>query len=165
MRNFFLIFLLIPFLAFSQVCDSIKMNSIEFPSIVVPINTKSNSEIYAKVKSWINRNYKNPEFVTKADEANNYIKLSGSSNFSFKLMGTQTYDYLYTIEIDFKPEKYKVTFSNISFYNTKVPDYFYNNGELRKNSNYQKIRQSLMNDLNRIHFDIYNFIKSEPDKW
>lgn len=165
MKKIFIIFLLMPFIAFSQVCDSIKMNPTEFPSVVVPINSKSNSEIYSKVKSWINRNYKNPEFVTKADEANNYIKLSGSSNFSFKLMGTQTYDYFYTIQIEFKPEKYKITFSNVSIYDTNVFQYFYNKGEFRKNSNYKKIKESLMNDINRIHFDIYNFIKSEPDKW
>ena len=61
MKKIILLLCFIPFIGFAQECDSIKMTPTDFIPIVVELKSKPGPEIYSKIKSWINRYYKNPE--------------------------------------------------------------------------------------------------------
>ena len=165
-----LLLLFVPFMGFSQVCDSIKMTTTDFTPVIIQLNGKSNSEIYSKIKSWINRTYKNPDLVIKADEKDSYIRLHSIDTFEFRQMGLATNNYSYDLEILIKDSKYKINFFNIndiSISNGSLPNYFFKeNGELygfkKVNLSMQK---GILNSLNKIHFSIFNYINTSKDNW
>jgi len=165
-----LLLLFVPFIGFSQTIDSIKMTRTSFTPAIIELQGKSNNEIYSKIKSWINRNYKNPDFVIKADETNNYIRISSTSTFEFYQMGLARNNYNYDLEIEVKEDKYKIIFFNIidtSINKGKFPNYFFKkNGELfgfkKVNISMQK---GIVKSLNEIHFELYNFINSNKNEW
>lgn len=160
----------VPFIGFSQECDSIKMTITNFTPVIVELQSKQGTEIYSKIKSWINRYYKNPDIVIKADEKNSYIRMHSASTFEFRQMGLAKNNYNYDVEIQIKENKYKITFFNIidtSIINGELPKYFFKeNGDLygfkKVNLSMQK---GIINSLNEIHFDLYNFITSNETDW
>lgn len=163
MKNLLLlIVMIISSSANSQVLDSIKMTPSEFVPVIVQTEGKTKNEIYAKVKSWINRTYKNPEHVLKADEVDSYIRIQGRSSFSFKYMGITQYDYDYTLEVEIKDGKYKYSISNIMLYSYPVPEYFYDKkGSLKTGKMYNRIREAFMADLNKNFYDLKDFISAD----
>jgi hypothetical protein len=170
MKKIILLLLFVPFIGFAQTIDSIKMTRTSFTPAIIELQGKSNNEIYSKIKSWINRYYKNPDFVIKADETNNYIRISSTSTFEFYQMGLARNNYNYDLEIEIKENKYKITFFNIidtSINNAKFPNYFFKkNGELYgfKKVNIS-VQKGIIKSLNEIHFELYNFINSNKNEW
>ncbi len=154
----------------AQTIDSIKMTSTEYPSIVIEVPNKLKAEIYTKVKSWINRYYKNPNIVIAADEPDNYVRLNGSTSYSFKYMGTTSYSLLYSLEIELKDNRYKVKFINVKSPELKTPDMpgtFYDSkgGYKGIKSINQKMRTAVLFELNNINTDLFNYINSNQSGW
>jgi len=170
MKKIIMLLLFVPFIGLSQVCDSIKITKTDFTPVVVELKGKSSSEIYSKIKSWINRTYKNPDLVTKADEKDTYIRIHSIDAFEFRQMGLARNNYSYDLEFQIKENKYKIIFFNIidtSIINASFPKYFYkDNGDLygfkKVNLSMQK---GIINSLNNIHFSVFNYINNSNDTW
>lgn len=170
MKKIILLLLFLPFIGFAQECDSIKMTTTDFTPVIVELKLKPNTEIYSKIKSWINRYYKNPDIVIKADEKDNYVRINSISTFDFRQMGLSRNNYSYDLEIQIKDNRYKITFFNIidtSIINGNLPSYFFKeNGELfgfkKVNLSMQK---GIIKSLNEIHFDLFNFIANQENNW
>jgi hypothetical protein len=163
MKKIIIVLCFIPFIGFSQVCDSIKITTNDFPPVVIELKGKTDAEIYSKVKSWINRYYKNPDIVIKADEKDKYIRISSVSNFTYKyITGAKTDNYKYSFEIDIKEGKYRITFFDLSFDRFELPQFFFNKkGEvISPQKIYKGMIKSLMNDVNKTNFDLYNYVNS-----
>ncbi len=170
MKALSLFLLLFSFTVNAQTLDSIRMKPSEFPPVIVDLPDKSSSEIYSKIKSWINRYYKNPSSVIVADEVENYVRINGATNYTFKYMGTQSYGLLYTLEIEIKDNKYKVSFLNVKspdLMTPGMPATFYDEkgGYKGKKSINEKMRNAVLLELNNVHFDLYNFINSKTKDW
>lgn len=88
--------------------------------VVTELKGKNAEEIYKKTIEWVNINYKNPKEVIKAENLNTYLRIEGVSkyliNFNMGVLGQNNYDGRYTLEFDFKDDKYRMTIANIEYY-------------------------------------------------
>ena len=146
------------------------MTTTNYPEVIVNVNNINKTDIYQKLKSWINRTYKNPDIVTKADEKNNYIRISGVDSFYLNYMGTQSYPLNYDFEINIKDGKYKISFMNVKSPGLNHPDMpsglFDSKGDARGNKKLNlKMQKAILNTLNNIHFSIYNYLTTTEKDW
>lgn len=126
---------------------------------------------YQKVVDWINLNYKSPDFVLKGKSEDNFLRFSGiEKNLSaYKSMGIlMNYDLFYTIRIDFKENKYRVTIENAYLQdgnyvlnNQKIMDFA--KGKKMENSMTIYSEKSIV-VLNEINKSIYNYISGSDKK-
>lgn len=78
--------------------------------VVAEVPGKSKEEIYTKVLEWINKTYKNPKEVLKAEVLNDYIRFEGAKSglYCYAPLGMAVCgDVKYQIEISVKDNKYK----------------------------------------------------------
>ncbi|OJX55564.1 MAG: hypothetical protein BGO88_04945 [Flavobacterium sp. 38-13] len=159
MKNYYSLAFLFIFFNMNSQIDSLKMNVDGFPKIENQLSGVSKSEIHDRVKSWINRTFREPANVLKAEEKGSYIRIAATSSFTFKYMGNTTYDYDYNVEIDINDESWSYRIFDVSMYRQRIPEYFYDSkGRMRTGKMYLKIRESFLNDVNRIYFSLNEFI-------
>jgi hypothetical protein len=76
-------------------------------------STLSSNEIYKKVKEWVNLTYKMPKSAIRIDNENALVKVGGIKTKAWKIR-TNNFDYWYDLEytltIDIKEAKCRVTF-------------------------------------------------------
>ncbi len=171
MKKIIVALLFLSISVFSQSkCDSIVMTTVDYPAVIVNVDSALAKDLFNKTKSWINRYFKNPEKVIIVAEDNVYLRLSGLDEFSFQFMGTATYSLNYDCEISFKDSKYKIQFINVMSKELKPQSYpagFFNeNGEMKgiKKINL-KMQKGVLKTLNRIHFELYNSILKPAEGW
>lgn len=163
--NKVIFFLLLPVMSFSQI-DSIKISNSKLEESIVKVENLGAKEIYNGIKKWVFKTYKNPNLVLKSDIYNEYLRIDGVSSFSFKWMGTQTYNYSYSVSLNIKDGKYKIQFSNIDMSGKSLPDFFYDKkGERKKQKVNIDMYNSFLDNINLIHFDLYNSIISKKEEW
>ncbi|MEC5157051.1 DUF4468 domain-containing protein [Chryseobacterium sp. MP_3.2] len=102
-------------------------NIVDFPG-------KSRTEIYKSLKSWIAKTYTNPDFVTKSDVPNEYLRINGLWNIMSKgPLGKSALGVSYTLTFDIKDQKLRYNIDkiggvgNFSYYNC-----FKGNGDRRQ---------------------------------
>ena len=163
MKKILIVLFIIPFFTLSQTIDSIQQTKINYEPSIVKVE-KTKEEIYSKITSWINRYYKNPELVIKANEKDTYLRLSSISTYSFFQSGINTNSYSYDLEISIQDGKYKVEFFNIhdqdGYGDGYYPACLYNKkGEYRS---FKKVSESLekgmLQSIKKIHFEIFDYI-------
>lgn len=140
-------------------------------SVIVKIDsTKYPKEvIYSKLKDWINYYYHSPKDVLKSDVNNEMIRFDGYKEKGIKVnapLMSQVEDIRYTIQIDIKDGKYRVTLVSLerffkdvvrNQYSTQsrwvnalseVSSCYKNNGDLRSYCKYYPLSfETLMNDI------------------
>lgn len=163
MKKFTFLFLFLSFNLFSQKIDSIKVTFPQIKSVVINTNDLTAIQIYTRAKDYINKTFEDPDAVIKVDDINKSIRYNGISRFSYHGMIKNAYNYSYTMLLEFKENKYRITFSNIyllgATVQTNLVEYpFKNNGTPRKNKEYVAVKKALEGDLNNIHFLLYNYI-------
>ena len=102
-------------------------NIVDFPG-------KNSAEIYKSLKSWVSKTYTNPDFVTKSDIPNEYLRLNGLWNIMSKgPLGKSALGVTYTLTFDIKDEKLRYNITNIGGSgNFTYANCFKGNGERRK---------------------------------
>lgn len=190
MKKITLLFLLIFGIASSQEIPQLKFSS-ELTPIVVKIDSiKYPKEIiYSKIKDWVQYYYHSPKDVLKSDVANEMIRFDGYKENGIKVnaMISQVEDLRYTIQIDIKDGKYRLSLISMERYfkdtvrnqysissrwidvMSEVPLCFKKNGDLKSYCKYYpNAFEGLINDINT---SVYNFItnntveKSKNDNW
>lgn len=136
---------------------------------------RSSEDIYEKAVDWINFNYKNPDFVMKGKSEDNFLRFSGiKKNLStYKSMGvTMNYDLHYTIRIDIKDNKYRLTIENAYLNdenyvlnNKKIMDFA--KGKKMKNAMTEYSRNSIVhiNSINKSLFEYISGKSEQEDNW
>lgn len=150
--------------------------------VVTEVPEKPASEIYKKTKDWIQRIYKNPNYVTKGEIDGEYIRWEGvESDFFCQNKNNSFLFYChklkYTIEISFKDGKYKFDVINIQLYNPspyigwynvdlKGSTYYKNNGEIRPT--YKNLITDMPIFFNNMNESLKKYIEGEEkntDNW
>ncbi len=166
--------LLIGFSGFAQEMPKITKEGLV--PIIVNVEGKTSTEIYAKTKEWIQTYYKNPSEVLKADIPNEMIRIQGYAvdGYKTKNLGmVYGYDYDYTLEIEFKDGKYKYNYVVGQFWSLGKPvtySYRYfikDDGSIRKT---QQLAYDTLNEtINNTSLSLYNYIigktKNEKSDW
>lgn len=90
--------------------------------VITQIPGKSASEIYIKVNEWLQKNYKNPDYVLKGTVVDDYVRFEGVSNEVIaqnpdnKLIFLTLGKLKYEIEIYVKDARYKFSVISLQHY-------------------------------------------------
>ncbi|MQP63340.1 DUF4468 domain-containing protein [Flavobacterium sp. LMO6] len=159
MKKIFVLLLFTLNYSYSQI-DSISSIYPNIDSKIVKLDSISDEVIYNKIKSWIQTYYKNPNIVLKGDIKNEMVRIEGVSYFIYNWMGKQTAPMYYTLEVNIKDNKYKFDYLSVRLFDDKKQiSYLYDNkGHLKKQRYIKDMYESILNNLNELHFGIYKYI-------
>lgn len=96
--------------------------------VITQIPDKTASEIYIKVNEWLQKTYKNPDYVLKGSVVNDYVRFEGVSeevmcqNPDNKLI-FNCIKIKYEIEIYVKDGRYKFSVINLNYYRPQIGNY------------------------------------------
>lgn len=136
--------------------------------IVVDVEGQSSEQLYKSTLNWIQEVYENPDKVLKANIENQKVRLNGYSNhaFNYTSMGmTLNYDMEYTMEIEFKDNKYRLTFTIGQFWGSgdsggevawNYKAFYKKNGDARKA--YNNAIPSLEETMNSLNQSLYDYV-------
>lgn len=165
-----ILFIISGFNAYNQTLFEFNSNGDIDPNPNVIELEYSDIDIYQKVIDWINLNFKNPDFVLKGKSEDNFLRFSGiEKNLSnYKSMGVyMNYDLFYTIRIDFKESKYRITIENAYL---KEGNYVLNNEKIMDFAKGKKMKRAMTEYskksiiyLNQINKSIYNYVTGKTE--
>ena len=122
---------------------------------------------YKKLNEWVNYNYKNADAVIGSSIENKFLRFTGiTPNFATSF--GYVYDLEYTIRVEFKDGKYRLTVEQLRSGNNGIfatfdlDDYYKSNGEPRKA--YQSFTDGIEESLNRINLSIFKYLTSQTEK-
>jgi len=153
------------------------INGMNVEYLVMTIDSTSQQQNFKKSINWIKETYKNPEEVIKTTIDEKKIRFEGSEQnlICIKSLGLNTcYNARYTIEVEFKENKYKFTPLSLSY---RVPGSQYGpartiqidfkDGSMyyKKNKTirtlYQSVPSSIENLFNSLNNSLNEYIKKE----
>ena len=147
--------------------------------VVVEMDGLKQDELFKKTINWIKETYKNPDEVIKTTIDNKKVRFEGFKDniICIKSLGmVYCYDGLYTIEIEFKDNKYKFTPMSIE-YRVPASQYsvggmrpislsdgsaYYKKGKLRKM--YNTIPLSVEMLLNGLNLSLSKYLSTEQEE-
>ena len=169
MKNLLKIFLIINFIFFLNI-DSIfsQENKFEltingYEPKVIEVDNQTKSEIYKLIKKWVVKTYKNPKEVLTADIENENIKIHGFSTNIVKWSIGDGWDLFYTLDIEIKDNKYRLSITaDIAGNQIEYTSFFKKDGS--KRTGYKGGPESIDNHLNSIVDDLNLFLKNKGEK-
>jgi hypothetical protein len=173
MKTLYLITLLtISTLLNAQELPKLNLTNKGVSPIIINVDSTNAQQLYKRSLDWINDVYKNPKSVVKADITNEKLRVNGVAKnaYFFKSLGMKTeFDIEYTLDLEFKDNRFRLTYTveSVYFSNEKSSfpynEYFNNEGELRKS--YKDVKPSLEKTMNDLVLSIYDFIKKPKTDW
>lgn len=136
---------------------------------------RSAGELYKLSKEYVQRSYKNPDFVSKGDIEDKFYSFVGfaANQACYTQIGIKTcMDITYRVNLDFKDGKYKMSITELYVQNKErhgdmnYPDYWKRNGEVPKHL--LTVLDDTDNFFNTMLSNLDNFIRtsgSVDDDW
>ncbi|MBE2272743.1 MAG: DUF4468 domain-containing protein, partial [Flavobacteriales bacterium] len=179
------IFLLIIFsfgLSFGQTEFKFGENGVN-KFTVTEVPGKTATEIYQKSIEWIKKTYVGPDQVIITTVENDYIRFQGIGKniYCVNAMGKNCDDIKYTIELNFKDDKFKTEIIQVErhattsiapftkywsdmtkFYFTKNSDLYNNKGEIR--SRFATYSSEFIGYFNSLNSDLKNYVLGTSEK-
>ncbi len=170
MKNFFL--LLVFGFTFGYGQGKVELTNVGVSPIVTDVENQTAEQLYLKTKEWIQLNYKNPSEVLKGDIKNEMIRIRAfSQGFLYvkTFVGKTYYDLEYTIEFNFKDNKYKFSFIGDSEVRNKgqkvnfftLPSALFKSDGKTVKSIYIEGYDSYIQSVNDIYFSHFNYISGK----
>lgn len=143
--------------------------------IVLQLDNMAVAEIYRKTINYVQETYKNPKEVLKADMPNEMLRINGFKKnvWAQKLPMTPMfyYDMEYTLEIEMKDNKVRLTLTPNQFWagdikgNFTIKDFFLDTKAAKKFA--EQAKPGLENSINEIVQGYYNYVKGlvKKDNW
>ena len=171
MKTLFFLLLFVSFAAYGQDLPMFELTKEGIKPVVLEFPNKNAEELYKKSLKWVKDVYKNPSEVLKNDTPNEKIRIEGYKQNIIHIVsiGKYYYNAIYTLEIDFKDNKTRLTLSFNKFTRTKsnslyLSDFHKDNGEIRKM--YAPAKADLENYMNKLKSAYYNYVLSDKkDDW
>lgn len=130
---------------------------------VIEVENQTKSEIYKLIKKWVVKTYKNPKEVLTADIENENIKINGFSTNIVKWSIGDGWDLFYTLDIEIKDNKYRISISaDIAGNQIEYTSFFKKDGS--KRTGYKGGPESIDNHINSIVDDLNLFLKNKGEK-
>jgi len=139
----------------------------EIKPLVQSVKGMKSDSIYIKSNEWINYNFKKEDAVIGSSIDNKMIRFTGI-NPSFAKSFGYTYDLEFTIRIEFKENRYRLTVENLRsgnngiFANFNLGDYYKSNGQPRKA--YKNFVVGIESTLDNLNLSIYNYLTGKTEK-
>ncbi|WP_289659536.1 DUF4468 domain-containing protein [Flavobacterium panacagri] len=170
MKRIFLFILLSTINGFCQ--KNVELTASGITPVVTEVQNATAEQLYLKTFDWIQKNYKRPNEVIKADKTNEMIRIEGfSKEFFFqKSLGTNYYGVLYTIEFEFKEGRYRFSFTpeeitskgqKMAFLSSPA-DFFKKDGSAK--SIYKSSIDSFTAAVQELYISHYNFVSGKTDQ-
>lgn len=135
--------------------------------VVVAVENLTAAELYDRAKTAVLKMFKNPDNVIKADIAGKLLRFQGEKFYSSGLSSEGTYRY--TCQLEFKDNRYKVTFTEVTFLkkrHAKIQELVFNDkGELRELDYYKNIYNNCLTMVNTVFSDIKTKVTAPDDGW
>jgi hypothetical protein len=156
--------------SFGQI-EKFNIQNGEIKPLVQSIEKMNSEEIYIKSNEWINYSFKKADAVIGSSVDKKMVRFTGIKPEFAKTFG-YIYDLEFTIRIDIKDNRYRLTVENLRsgnngiFANFNFADYYKSNGKPRKS--YQDFVIGIENTLNNLNISIYNYLTGkteENDDW
>ncbi len=169
MKYFITLFLTlsINFVVFGQ-SEKFKVHSGEFEPLIQSVTDMKTEEIYNKSIEWINYTFKNANVVIGSSVKNEMLHFTGIKRSFAKSFG-YLYDLEFSIRIEFKENKYRLTVENLRtgvkgiFSAINLNDYYNSDGTPRKA--YKTFINEIENTLNELNLSLYNSLNEKSEKW
>jgi len=127
---------------------------------VFEVSGKSATELYQLTKSWMAKEYINPQRVMKLDDENETIKI----NYHFDIKSPKKVKVKYNLLFDFKDEKVRVTFTEIGdTYGTKYTKFFDEDGLPKKSKYVEKSIKTLEEYVSKFVDDYISYLQKGDD--
>lgn len=129
MKKLFLLFIFISGFAFGQEKFEFTKDKGLSQFVITQIPDKSAAEIYTKVNDWLQKTYKNPDYVLKGAVVDDYVRFEGVNNEVMCQNPENKFIFFctkikYEIEIYVKDNKYKFSVINLLKYSVGSGTYF-----------------------------------------
>lgn len=156
--------------SFGQI-EKFNFNNGEIKALIQPIGEMKSEEFYNKLNEWINYNFKKADAVIGSSVENKMLRFTGIKPNFAKSFG-YVYDLEFTIKIEFKENKYRMTVEDLRsgyrgiFTNLNLKDYYKSDGEPKKA--YKSFVYGIENTLNNLNISIYNYLTEKSkidDEW
>jgi hypothetical protein len=145
--------------------------------IVVDVDSVEQSELFKKTVNWIKETYKNPDEVIKTTIGNEKIRFEGYTDvlFCVNSLGAKfCYSGLYTIEVEFKDNKFKLTPLSLEY---KMPNsaggmmpidlndgaIYYNKKGVVRNY-YKTVPNSIDSHFNDLNMNLTEYLKTGQEE-
>ena len=169
-----ILFVLTCFSTIAQNKFTYNTNGFSPKFIVEDVDNLKSHEIYNKTLKWIKTTYNSPDDVIVTSIENEMIRIVGIGNRVVKV-GKVDFDVKYSLQIDFKDGKYKLTplkihckatdhnFEWLEFDLENGTPYFNKDGSV--NNKFESYVTKIPELLNDINYQLKTFIKSKEEKW
>ena len=162
--------LILGLFSFKTFAQDIELTPEGFKSVVLNIEGKTAQEIYKKSLNFVQEYYKNPDKVLKANIENEKIRIEGYGEYVFylKILGKRYYSTWYTIEIEFKDNKARFTFSANKFtpddaVSVYLSDFYKKDGSLK--NLYKTAKLDLEKFTNKIKDHYHKYLTGKKGDW
>lgn len=142
--------------------------------VVYNVDKQKASELYVKTLNWINIIFKNPEAVIKAKVENEMIRIEAFNKKvftrTFKSGSTGDYDALYTLEIQFQDDKYRIKYTNDEIRVDGMKVYFtfsdmLNNVPDKNGNTFDNCKTQYEANVQELINSLYQYITKPKEKW
>ncbi len=158
--------------SYGQEIPSFVLSRTGVAPIVFTYDSLKTPEIYQRCLNWVQLSYKNPEKVVKSKIENELLRIDGfkESACSYKSIKQLIYDMEYTLQIDIKDGKIRLSYEPGQLwttpYNTKAmftySSFFKSSGEVKNAEG----KASLENTMNELALSLDGYIKGKKkDDW
>lgn len=170
MKSFFLIPLTIClFISFnvSGQAEKIIIEKGNIEPLVQLVENLNADDGYKKINEWVNFTYKDADAVIGSSIENRFLRFTGIKQ-NFATSFGYVYDLEYTIRIEFKDNKYRLTVDNLRSGNSGVfadfnlSDYYKKDGEPRKS--YKDFTDGIEIALSDLNSSIFNYLTGVTEK-
>lgn len=141
--------------------------------IIIQIDNTDAKALYQKTYKWVQESYKDPKEVLKTNLENEKIRVEGfqANAWHYKSLGVrQEFDMEYSLEIEFKDNRIRLTFSPGQFWTQgqnarfTYTGFYKNNGELKPI--YKEAETSLEESMNAISKSLFEYLTvRKKDDW
>ena len=172
LASFTLLFITITSASQSSEVPRLELTPNGIEPVIYEVPGASPEQLYERAYNWVLDSYKDPDEVIMVKRENEEIRISGFKRnaYAFNSLGIKYYyDLTYSLELEFKEGRYRITFTPDKVFSEgqTAPfagqiNWFKNNGQRR--SFYRLSLETFDESINNLAYSIYDRLSSDQEK-